>query len=213
MPRYGTIDHTYGAHLATCDPAADGPIYMLNLMKYRAVADYTGPDAGDEEISGREADDRYSPVDVLHDIGAAITMSADVVDATEDWDRVAVVRYPTRRSFIEMQSRRDFQEKHTHKDAGMDHTIVMGTVPASDLPARAKPGRVLLEVWRGDAPPPLVAHSGAGRFDVEGTIIGDGRVWSGARWTPIAEGIDVALPPGSAEHQVLVLQPGIDRWQ
>jgi hypothetical protein len=213
MPRYGTVDRTYGAHLATCDPSADGPIYMLNLMKYRAVADYDGTSgAPATAISGREADDIYAPVDVLHDIGAAITLSADVLAATEDWDRVAVVRYATRRSFIEMQSRRDFQERHTHKDAGMDHTIVMGTVPAGGLPSRAKPDRLLLEVWHGAAPSPLVAGS-AGTFEVEGTIVGDGRAWTGARWTPIAGGTDVVLPDASPEHQVLVLRPGIDRWQ
>jgi hypothetical protein len=213
MPRYGTVDHTYGAQLATCDPAADGPIYMLNLMKYRAVADYDGASGGDAtEISGREADDIYSPVDVLHDIGAAITLSADVLDATEDWDRVAVVKYPTRRSFIEMQSRRDFQEKHTHKDAGMDHTIVLGTVPSGDLPSRAKPERLLLELWHGEEPS-LLNPGGTGEFVVEGTIVGDGRAWSGARWTPIAPEATVVLPAPSPERQALVLQPSIDRWQ
>ena len=212
MPRYGTIDRAYGARLATCDPSADGPIYMLNLMKYRAVADYDGASSpGGKEISGREADDIYSPVDVLHDIGAAITLSADVIDATEDWDRVAVVKYATRRSFIEMQSRGDFQEKHTHKDAGMDHTIVMGTTPTGELPMRAKPDRLLLEVWLGEEPSPLVPDM-AGRFAVEGTIIGDGRAWTGARWTPIASGVDVVLPAPAPERQALVLQPAIDRW-
>lgn len=211
MPRYGTVDRAYAAQLATCDEAADGPIYMLNLMKYRAIADYDGA-ARASEISGREADDLYSPVDVLHDIGAAITLSADVVDATEDWDRVAVVKYPTRRSFIEMQSRRDFQEKHTHKDAGMDHTIVLGTVPSGDLPPRAKPDRVLLEIWLGEEPAPVLSGPSA-RFVVEGTIIGDTRAWSGARWTPIAAGADLELAASAPERQALVLQPSIDRWQ
>jgi hypothetical protein len=210
MPRYGTVDHEYGARLATCDPAADGPIYMLNLMKYRAVAEYAGG-ADSDAISGREADDRYSPVDVLHDIGATITIAAEVVDATEDWDRVAVVKYPTRRSFIEMQSRRDFQEKHTHKDAGMDHTIVMGTVPDGALPVRAKPDLLLLEVWKGEAPVSLVTTAAA-PFRVEGTIVGDGRTWTGARWTVLDVGADVELPAATPTRQVLLLRPVVDRW-
>ena len=45
------------------------------------------------------------------------------------WDRVGVVKYPTRRSFIEMQSRPDFQGQHAHKDAGMAETIVIGCQP------------------------------------------------------------------------------------
>ena len=50
------------------------------------------------------------------------------------WDRVGVVRYPTRRSFIEMQQREDFREKHLHKEAGMAETIVAGCLPI-DPPA------------------------------------------------------------------------------
>jgi hypothetical protein len=33
---------------------------------------------------------------------------------------LAVVKYPTRKSFIEMQDRPKFQESHKHKDAGME---------------------------------------------------------------------------------------------
>ena len=216
MPRYGTIDRDYGMRLATCDPATDGAIYMLNLMKYRDTADYDrGSDRGsgsgnDGSVSGREADDRYAPVDVLAAIGATVCFTADVLDASEDWDRVAVVRYPTRRSFIEMQSRKDFQEKHVHKEAGMHHTIVMATLPVGDLPARARPNRVLLEVWAGDTPP-SVRREAAVTFDVEGTIIGDGRTWTGARYTALDGGAEVDRSATTAQ-QVLVLEPTIDRW-
>src|SRR5690242_7093445 len=103
MPRYGTIDADYAARLASCDPSDDGDIYMLNLMAYRDEADY-GP-GGERGVSGREADNRYAPLDVLAELGANVCFLADVVSASEPWDRIAVVRYPTRRSFIDMQSR------------------------------------------------------------------------------------------------------------
>jgi hypothetical protein len=45
------------------------------------------------------------------------------------WDRIGVVKYPTRKSFIDMQSLPSFQESHHHKDAGMETTIVIGTQP------------------------------------------------------------------------------------
>lgn len=205
MPRYGTIDRDYGTRLATCPPEDDGPVYMLNLMKYRAVADYG--DGGPADVTGIEADDTYSPVDVLADIGARIVLTANVREATEDWDRVAVVKYATRRSFIEMQSRRDFQDKHVHKEAGMDHTTVMGTLPDGELPVKAKPSDVVLHVWRGERPASV--PSDARTFTVEGTIIGDGRQWTGAAWT--TTGGDTTVP-ASPDHQVLVLEPLIDRW-
>jgi len=206
MPRYGRIDPDYALRLAETDPESDGPVYMLNLMKYREVADYGGD--SDEAVSGRDADDRYAPVDVLRSIGAQVCFTADVVGASEDWDRVAVVRYPTRRSFIGMQSRPDFQEKHVHKEAGMDHTIVVGTVPDSDLPVSAAADcLVLLELW--DGPDPHEARVGA-RFAVEGTILGDGRRWSGARYTGVEA--SMACPAGSERHQALLLRPVIERW-
>lgn len=130
-PRYGRIDHDYGMKLATTAPEDDGPIWMVNLMKYRETADYT--DGRDSSISGREADDLYAPVDVLADIGAEIVFAADVdqqlLGDEPHWDRVAIVKYPTRRSFIDMQSRSDFQDKHVHKEAGMASTIVSGCLP------------------------------------------------------------------------------------
>ena len=39
-PRYGLVDREYGIQLATTSPADDGPVWMVNLMKYREVADY-----------------------------------------------------------------------------------------------------------------------------------------------------------------------------
>jgi hypothetical protein len=209
VARYGRIDKKYATGLATCDPAEDGGIYMLNLMKYRAEADYGA--GGEHGVSGREADDRYAPVDVLKSIGAVVCFTADVAKGSEEWDRVAVVRYPTRRSFIEMQSRGDFQAKHVHKQAGMDHTIVMGTLPTSALPGRAKPQQMLLEVWNGSTPTPVVAGPSA-TFDVEGTIVGDERPWTGARYTPIERDVDFPLDVASTTHQVLVLAPTIERW-
>jgi hypothetical protein len=66
-------------------------------------------------------------------VGAEVELLADVdaqlLGDAPRWDRVGIVKYPTRRSFIEMQSRKDFQEAHVHKDAGMEATIVMGGQP------------------------------------------------------------------------------------
>ncbi|MFZ8999120.1 MAG: DUF1330 domain-containing protein, partial [Ilumatobacteraceae bacterium] len=110
-PRYGTVDTEYGVRLATTPPDHDGPIWMVNLMKYRETADYA--DGRASTISGREADDEYAPVDVLTDIGAEVVFFGDVdqqlLGTDVIWDRVGVVKYPTRRSFIDMQSRSDFR--------------------------------------------------------------------------------------------------------
>jgi hypothetical protein len=128
--RYGTLNAEYGMKMATMSPD-DGPVWMVNLMKYRDVADYA--DGRHSRITGQAADDLYSPLDSLAAVGAAPVFFGDVdqqlLGDDPVWDRVAVVKYPTRRSFVDMQSLPSFQESHQHKDAGMKKTIVMGCEP------------------------------------------------------------------------------------
>ena len=134
-PKYGSVDYDYALQLATTAADEDGPIWMVNLMKYHDVAQYE--DGNTTEITGREADDRYTPLGPLEAVGAEIVYLGDVENKLlgddRNWDRIAVVKYPTRKSFIDMQERKDFQEKHVHKEAGMKETIVMGCLPI-DVP-------------------------------------------------------------------------------
>jgi hypothetical protein len=160
--RYGKIDQDYVRRLASTPPEHDGPVWMVNLMKYRAVADYGEP--GGPARSGREADDEYTPRESLQAIGAEIVFAADVdtqlLGDTPRWDRVGIVKYPTRRSFIEMQSRPDFIKQHVHKDAGMEQTIVMGCLPmpAPDLPTEAPDWAEVPHPPTDDDPPVVVIH-------------------------------------------------------
>jgi hypothetical protein len=128
---YGTVDRDYANRTLATPPAEDGPVWMVNLMSYRDVAQYA--DGRETTLSGREADDLYSPVDVLSEIGAEPVFFADVdaqlLGDAPSWDRVAVVKYPTRRSFFDMQARPDFQDKHVHKEAGMAETIIAACLP------------------------------------------------------------------------------------
>ena len=62
--------------LATTPPDDDGPVWMVNLMKYRETADYA--DGRESAISGREADDLYTPLESLAAVGAEIVFAGDV---------------------------------------------------------------------------------------------------------------------------------------
>lgn len=129
--RYGTPNTEYAMSMAMMLPEDDGPVWMVNLMKYREVADYA--DGRESAISGRDADDAYSPLDSLAAVGAAPVFFGDVdqqlLGDETTWDRVGVVKYPTRKAFIDMQSLPSFQKSHHHKDAGMESTIVIGSQP------------------------------------------------------------------------------------
>ena len=196
---YGKVDKEYGLRMFTMAPEDDGPVFMVNFMKYKEIADY-GVDGG-EQISGQEADDRYTPVDVLTKIGAYVAFHGPVVEQvgsqTPRWDRIGVVCYPTRKSFLDMQNRPDFQEKHVHKQAGMDQTFVIGCLPRTGVEPgdfrRENKGHnvVAVNAYRALDGVDLavitsaltasrahaVAHGAEhGQwFDCEGTIMGDGR--------------------------------------
>ncbi|HEY4927520.1 MAG TPA: hypothetical protein VIH95_00090 [Acidimicrobiales bacterium] len=140
---YGTIDRDYARDLASVAPDDDGPIWMVNLMRYRDRAVYA--DGRDTDLTGREADDRYAPFGPFRTVGAELVFLSDVevqlVGEDQEWDRIAVVRYPTRHSFLAMQELPEYVELHEHKDAGMASTFVIAGRPAPlpDLPVDAPP--------------------------------------------------------------------------
>ena len=192
--KYGKIDFDYAAFLATCPPEQDGPIYMVNLMKYHEVAQYENSDQ--PQVSGREADDKYNPASILNKIGADIVFVADVVKdhiGDEDWDRIAIVRYATRKSFIEMQQRKDFAEKHEHKAAGMMRTTLVCCRPVDEsLDLRGRPegfglrNVVMIVRQASDREKVLSSLPNSVGMRAEGTIIGDGRKFDTIQFVHVA---------------------------
>lgn len=198
---YGKADVEYAMRMIKMSPELDGPVFMVNFMNYKKEADYG--DSGEKGVSGREADDRYAPTDVLGRIGAYVAFHGDVVaqSGADDvaWDRIGVVCYPTRKSFMDMQLRDDFKEKHVHKAAGMEKTFVIGGLPREGMEPgdyrSNKGGRSVIAVsthkaLEGTTREQLVAALESSRtvaaahgcdrgqwYDVEGTIMGDGRSW------------------------------------
>jgi hypothetical protein len=207
VPRYGEIDGNYGRRLRTT--GRDGPIYMLGLTRFQPgdTAAATGPLG-----AGHSGEPVYAPIPLLASAGATVCFAADVLASSGGWDRVAVIGYPTRRSFVELAYQRDFQDWHLAKEDRMERTTVLGTLPVGGLPAPAASGRILLEAWAGP-PPQLIAEGPATAFEVEGTVIGDGRRFDGVRYTMIEAG--TALPLGGADpgYEALLLDPTIERWR
>lgn len=204
MPSYGRIDAGYASHLAACTPDADGPIFMVNFMKYRERADYG--DGRDEGLSGKQADDRYAPLDILAEIGAVVVFFGDV-EPGGAWDRIGIVRYPTRRSFFAMQARSDFRQRHAHKAAGMERTIVCGALPTGVRPPVSDGPCVLFELVTAGT---VLARPAAGQLRVEGTILGDGRRFAtlGVSWV----GGETVAPQAGPDRVVAVVRPSIDRF-
>ncbi|MEI8127479.1 MAG: hypothetical protein WCG86_06660 [Actinomycetota bacterium] len=170
---FGKINFDYVGFLVNHPVEADGPVFMVNFMKYKPIAIYSEP--REVEITGQEADDLYAPVDVLERIGADVAFHGPVVSGNSDeWHRMGIVRYPTRQSFIEMQNRPDFLERFVHKEAGMEFTIVMGALPQAAFPEGVQPQPLISFV----ALPPDTYFDGVSNgivMNVEGVVIGDHR--------------------------------------
>ncbi len=212
--RYADVDLEYERVLAGTAPEDDGPVWMVNLMKYRPVAEYA--DGRASTLSGEEADDTYAPFEAFAEVGAELVFLAEVemqlLGDHPQWDRVAVVKYPTGRAFVDMTQLPAFESKHVHKDAGMERTIVIGARPRPWPEAPGQPEWTEVpHPPTGDDPPIVVLHvlrfhegpagstmaryedaAGsvavphgvriAGWLAAEGTILGDGRSWDEVRF-------------------------------
>jgi hypothetical protein len=207
VPRYGRIDGEYGKRLATSE--SPEPVYMLSLMKYLPEP-YHDP-CGQCDVADFEPDGRFAPLPMLTAVGAGLCFVADVLAGFGDWQRAAVVGYPTRRAFVQMAAERDFQEWHSHKQSWIDRQAVLALLPAGELPSPSSTGRVLLEIWAGSAPARLV-NGRTAEFDVEGTIVGDGQQWAGVRFADVEPGTPLPLEKPKPEYQGMLLEPVIERW-
>jgi hypothetical protein len=118
----------------------DGPFYMVNLIKYREWAVY--PDGRDTDLTGREANALYAPVEFLQAIGARIVFNTAVDNQIDGddivWDDIAIVEYPCPLAFFAMLSQPDFQARAVHKEAGVEKTIAIVT-DLLPIPAPADP--------------------------------------------------------------------------
>jgi hypothetical protein len=172
-------------------------------------------------VSGKDADDAYSPLGPLAAVGATVAFHGDVIDqrsGSPSWDRIGIVRYPSRAAFFAMQQRDDFKDQHVHKEAGMEFTIVMACLPATVPNVGTGPAadQLVLSVERGPSAEPLPRGVDlVADFTVEGVIVGDERSFDRARFVRTtdadATAAFVALAGAADEAHVMVVDRAIDR--
>ncbi len=116
--------------------AGDGPIYMLNLLKYRDKAEYA--DGRDTALTGREAYAVYTQGvrELLKEFGGSLSFKAKVERLTigeveELWDDVAIAMYPSRAVMLEMMQSDKMQEIGQHRAAGLAGQLNIECVDAA----------------------------------------------------------------------------------
>ena len=223
-PRYGKPNVAYVSTWFS-DPN-DKPMWALNLMKYRPIADYQ--DGRDLHISGADADMLYNPTGPLAEVGGRVMLVTDVLHQISGdqilWDRVAVAYYPKRLAMIEMQQLPSFIDLHAHKDAAMEFTIVMASMPTENCPQPAdwsmlnEDDLLLVQVTNEQSTvnfSTLVPSRRVGDYSVEGVIVGDERAWTRATWDIIARTevdklVTASTNLSEASTYAMILEPILD---
>ena len=106
------------------EPASEGPICMVNLLKFKDKAAYE--DGRDTDLTGREAYGLYEEgvKQLLQEIGGGIGFEGDVGrlalgEVEELWDVVALAVWPSRRAMFEVMQSPEMQAISVHRSAGL----------------------------------------------------------------------------------------------
>lgn len=108
----------------------DGPLSMLNLLKFKDQADY--PEGEHEPCSGLEAYRRYAAVagPFVEAVGGKPLFMGDakfiiIGDEAEDWDEVLIVQYPTKQAFFDMITNAAYQATTVHRSAALERSALI----------------------------------------------------------------------------------------
>ena len=115
------------------EPGPKGPIFMINLLKFKERAEYE--DGRPTDMSGREAYLIYAKavVEILPNFGGKGIFAADVTHLSlgqveELWDEVAIAMYPERAAMVRMSMSEEWQSIAVHRTAGLKGQLNIETV-------------------------------------------------------------------------------------
>jgi uncharacterized protein (DUF1330 family) len=106
--------------------ADEGPVVMVNLLKFREKTETGEP--------GRAAYERYgrAVMPFLKELGEKVLWLGAVkhvfIGADKDrWDEVLLVEYPSRKAFLDMISRPDYMKIHKDREAALEDSALLAT--------------------------------------------------------------------------------------
>ena len=123
---------TSGQMQATADQTEQGPLVMVNLLKFRDKAVYT--DGRPDKVSGAEAYMRYAEKMkvIVEREGGRFVFGGEVQglvigEVDELWDIVGLVEYPSREEFMRIVTLPEVQEISVHREAGLAGQLLIQT--------------------------------------------------------------------------------------
>ena len=116
-------------------PGPDGPIFMVNLLKFKERAEYE--DGRETDLTGRQAYELYGRgvSRLITEYGGEVVFAADVTflslgQVEELWDEVAIAKYPNRAALLAMSSSDEWRAFAVHRTAGLAGQLNIETVGA-----------------------------------------------------------------------------------
>jgi|SRR5882724_6626391 len=129
----GHVDPSKERYQLFKDLPRNGPIQMLNLVRFRAEAAY--PDG--RKATGLEAYAAYGRESgpVFTRLGGKIIWRGDfqftlIGPSNEHWDEVFIAQYPNADAFIEMLRDPVYREAVKHRQAAVDDSRLIRFAPA-----------------------------------------------------------------------------------
>jgi uncharacterized protein (DUF1330 family) len=105
-------------------PGPEGPIFMVNLLKFKDRAQYQDNRQG--ELTGREAYQIYGQAvsKLIGEYGGELVFHADVTflalgQVEELWDEIAIAKYPNRAALLAMSTSQEWRDATVHRTAGL----------------------------------------------------------------------------------------------
>jgi uncharacterized protein (DUF1330 family) len=123
---------------------SEGEVVMINLLHF-AKPDPKPDAAATNTTTGASAYRDYSDqvVKMVESRGGKVIWTGRPENVligdseADDWDLVALVSYPSRAAFIDMVTSPKYEEAHTHRERGLDRTVLLACEPVLNaLPAR-----------------------------------------------------------------------------
>jgi len=119
---------------------SEGEVVMINLLHFAkpdADADADPDAAATKNTTGASAYRDYSDqvVKMVESRGGKVIWTGRPENVligdseADDWDLVALVSYPSRAAFIDMVTSPKYEEAHTHRERGLDRTVLLACEP------------------------------------------------------------------------------------
>lgn len=139
---------------ALLEKGPDGPIFMVNLLKFKDKAEYE--DGRETDLSGRDAYMIYgrAVTELLPQFGGRGLFAGDVTflalgQVEELWDEIAIAMYPDRAAMVRMSLSNEWRQIAVHRAAGLKGQLNIETVAPEG--GKDSPFSAMLAGAKGDA--------------------------------------------------------------